>query len=189
MAIVGDDDIAKTKFLEIIFGKIKPLSGTIEWGITVKPNYLPNNNLEFFQNSETIIEWISKWPLNNSTKETKDNSDSRMRSFLGRMLFSNDSVFKNVNVTSGGEKVRLMLSKLMLEESNFLIFDQPLDHLDSESIDSLIEAIKTYKGSSIFTTYNHTMIRDCANVILEIRPTESFIFYGDLEEYEKLILK
>ena len=152
-------------------------------------NYLPNNNLEFFQNSETIIEWISKWPLNNSTKETKDNSDSRMRSFLGRMLFSNDSVFKNVNVTSGGEKVRLMLSKMMLEESNFLIFDQPLDHLDSESIDSLIEAIKTYKGSSIFTTYNHTMIRDCANVILEIRPTESFIFYGDLEEYEKLILK
>ena len=189
LAIVGDDDIAKTKFLEIIFGKIKPLSGTIEWGITVKPNYLPNNNLEFFQNSETIIQWISKWPLNNSTKETKDNSDSRMRSFLGRMLFSNDSVFKNVNVTSGGEKVRLMLSKLMLEESNFLIFDQPLDHLDSESIDSLIEAIKTYKGSSIFTTYNHTMIRDCANVILEIRPTESFIFYGDLEEYEKLILK
>ncbi|MDC8920149.1 ABC-F family ATP-binding cassette domain-containing protein [Metamycoplasma hyosynoviae] len=185
MAIIGEDDIAKTKFLEIIFGKLKPTSGTVEWGITIKPNYFPNNNLEFFQNDETILEWISKWPLNNSTQETKDNSDSRMRGFLGRMLFSNDSVFKQVKYTSGGEKVRLMFSKLMLEESNFLIFDQPLDHLDSESIDSLIDAIKDYKSSCLFTTYNQTMIKECSNVILEIKPKESFLFYGDLEEYEK----
>ncbi|SYV90256.1 Uncharacterized ABC transporter ATP-binding protein HI_0658 [Metamycoplasma alkalescens] len=108
-----------------------------------------------------------------------------MRAFLGRMLFSNDSVFKNVQVTSGGEKVRLMMSKLMLEESNFLIFDQPLDHLDSESIDSLIEGIKSYKSSCIFTTYNRAMIKECANVILEIKEKESFLFYGNLDEYEK----
>ncbi|WP_412031812.1 ABC-F family ATP-binding cassette domain-containing protein [Metamycoplasma buccale] len=185
MVIIGEDDIAKTRLLEILIGKIKPLSGDVNWGITIKPNYFPNNNLEYFAQKETILEWISKWPLNNSTQETKDNSDSRMRSFLGRMLFSNDSVFKDVTVTSGGEKVRLMFSKLMLEESNFLIFDQPLDHLDSESIDSLIEAIKTYKGSCIFTTYNRAMIKECANVILEIKPNESYLFYGSLEEYEK----
>lgn len=185
MVVIGDDDIAKTKFLEIIAGKIKPTSGTVAWGITIKPNYFPNNNLEYFKNDETILEWISKWTLNNTTQETKDNSDSRMRSFLGRMLFSNDSVFKKIQVTSGGEKVRLMFSKLMLEESNFLIFDQPLDHLDSESIDSLISAIKDYKSSCIFTTYNRAMIKECANVILEIKPKESFLFYGELEDYEK----
>ncbi len=78
-----------------------------------------------------------------------------------------------------------MFSKLMLEESNFLIFDQPLDHLDSESIDSLISAIKDYKSSCIFTTYNRAMIKECANVILEIKPKESFLFYGELEDYEK----
>ncbi|TPR54334.1 ABC-F family ATP-binding cassette domain-containing protein [Metamycoplasma neophronis] len=185
MVIIGNDDIAKTRLLEILMGRRQPTSGTVNWGITITPNYFPNNNLEYFKESETILEWISKWPLNNSTQETKDNSDSRMRAFLGRMLFSNDSVFKNVTVTSGGEKVRLMMSKLMLEESNFLIFDQPLDHLDSESIDSLIEAIKSYKSSCIFTTYNRAMIKDCASVILEIKPKASFLFYGNLDEYEE----
>lgn len=185
MVIIGNDDIAKTRLLEILMGKRKPTSGTVEWGITIKPNYFPNNNLEYFKEPMSIMDWISKWPLNNTTQETKDNSDSRMRAFLGRMLFSNDSVFKNVNVTSGGEKVRLMMAKLMLEESNFLIFDQPLDHLDSESIDSLIEAIKNYKSSCIFTTYNRAMIKECASVILEIKPTSSYLFYGTLEEYEE----
>lgn len=185
MVIIGNDDIAKTRLLEILMGKRKPTSGTVEWGITIKPNYFPNNNLEYFKEPMSIMDWISKWPLNNTTQETKDNSDSRMRAFLGRMLFSNDSVFKNVNVTSGGEKVRLMMAKLMLEESNFLIFDQPLDHLDSESINSLIEAIKNYKSSCIFTTYNRAMIKECASVILEIKPTSSYLFYGTLEEYEE----
>lgn len=185
MVVIGDDDIAKTRLLEILMGKIKPTSGEVSWGITIKPNYFPSNNSEYFEEDETILEWIAKWPLSNSTQETKDNSDSRMRSFLGRMLFSNDSVFKKVKVTSGGEKVRLMFSKLMIEESNFLIFDQPLDHLDSEAIDALIEALKSYKGSAIFTTYNQAMINECATIILEIKPQESFLFYGNLEEYEK----
>lgn len=185
MVIIGNDDIAKTRLLEILIGKRKPTSGTVEWGITIFPNYFPSNNQEYFQESETIIDWLSKWPLNNTTQETRDNSDARIRAFLGRMLFSNDSVFKNVQVTSGGEKVRLMMSKLMLEESNFLIFDQPLDHLDSESIDSLIEGIKSYKSSCIFTTYNRAMIKECANVLLEIKPKSSFLFYGNLDEYEE----
>ncbi len=108
-----------------------------------------------------------------------------MRGFLGRMLFSGDTVFKKANVTSGGEKARLMFSRMMLKESNFLLFDQPLDHLDTESIDSVIEGIKSYKSGCIFTTYNRALIRDAANVILELKANGSFIFRGSLEEYER----
>ncbi|CRH25023.1 ABC transporter ATP-binding protein [Chlamydia trachomatis] len=101
------------------------------------------------------------------------------------MLFNGDQVFKNVQVTSGGEKVRLMFSKMMLTESNFLIFDQPLDHLDSESIDSVIEGLQSYNSGLIFTTYNRAMIKKVANVILDIRSDASYIFKGTLEEYEQ----
>ena len=185
VALVGPDDIAKTKLLDILFGKLKPTSGKVTWGTTVTPDYFPNQNLDFFKDEETILEWISKWPLDNKIAENKDNADSRMRSFLGRMLFSNDSVFKKANVTSGGEKARLMFSRMMLRESNFLLFDQPLDHLDTESIDSVVEAIREYKSSCIFTTYNRALIKEAANVILEIRGDSSFIFRGPLDEYER----
>ncbi|NQZ66169.1 MAG: ABC-F family ATP-binding cassette domain-containing protein [Mycoplasmatales bacterium] len=185
IALIGPDDIAKTKLMEILIGKTKPTSGNVTWGTTITPDYFPNNNDEFFDNEEDIMEWISKWPLDNKIEENKDNADSRMRSFLGRMLFSGDSVFKKAKATSGGEKARLMFSRLMLRESNFILFDQPLDHLDTESIDSVIEGIKEYKSSTIFTTYNRALIKEVANVILEIKPNSSFIFRGDLEEYER----
>jgi len=107
-----------------------------------------------------------------------------MRSFLGRMLFTGDSALKSVKGLSGGEKARLMMAKMMLTESNFLLLDQPLDHLDTESIDSVIEGLKDYKSSAMFTTYNRAFIRDVANVILEIKEDSSFIFRGSLEEYE-----
>lgn len=186
MVIIGEDDIAKTRLIQILNGELKPTSGTFSWGQTIKTSYFPNDNSEYFNNGETILEWITKWPSLNSTEETKDNSDSRMRSFLGRMLFSNDSVFKKVKITSGGEKARLMFSRMMLLESNFIILDQPLDHLDTESIDSVIEGIKSYKGGAIFTTYNRAFINQCANVILELQEVDkSFIFRGTLEEYEE----
>lgn len=108
-----------------------------------------------------------------------------MRSFLGRMLFSGDSVFKNTRDCSGGEKARLMFSRMMLRESNFLVLDQPLDHLDTESIDSVIEALKEYKSGCIFTTYNRALIREASNVIFELKTDSSFIFRGDLDEYER----
>lgn len=188
MVIVGEDDIAKTRLLECIMGIKKPASGTIEWGQTITPSYFPNDNTKYFQTSENILEWISKWPLENKEKENQENDDARMRGFLGRMLFSNDSVFKKVNVTSGGEKARLMFSRMMLLESNFIILDQPLDHLDTESIDSVIEGVKQYKGGAIFTTYNRAFVNQCADVILELQsPQRSFLFRGTLEEYEELI--
>ncbi|WP_322908985.1 ABC-F family ATP-binding cassette domain-containing protein [Mycoplasmopsis felis] len=188
MVIVGEDDIAKTRLLECIMGIKKPASGTIEWGQTITPSYFPNDNTKYFQTSENILEWISKWPLENKEKENQENDDARMRGFLGRMLFSNDSVFKKVSVTSGGEKARLMFSRMMLLESNFIILDQPLDHLDTESIDSVIEGVKQYKGGAIFTTYNRAFVNQCADVILELQsPQRSFLFRGTLEEYEELI--
>ncbi|CCP24006.1 ABC-F family ATP-binding cassette domain-containing protein [Mycoplasmopsis cynos] len=189
MVIVGEDDIAKTRLLECLYGIKKPTSGTIEWGQTITPSYFPNDNSKFFETDETILEWISKWPLENKEKVNQENDDARMRGFLGRMLFSNDSVFKKVNVTSGGEKARLMFSRMMLLESNFLILDQPLDHLDTESIDSVIEGVNNYKGGAIFTTYNRAFVNQCANVILELQsPEKSFIFRGTLEEYEQIML-
>lgn len=186
MVIIGEDDIAKTRLLQILVGELQPTSGTVSWGQTIKHSYFPNENSKYFENDETILEWISKWPIENSTQETKDNSDSRMRGFLGRMLFSNDTVFKKVKVTSGGEKARLMFSRMMLLESNFIILDQPLDHLDAESIDSVIEGVQSYRGGAIFTTYNRAFVNQCANVILELQsPQKSFLFRGTLEEYDE----
>lgn len=188
MVIVGDDDIAKTRLLECIMGVKQPTSGTIEWGQTITPSYFPNDNSKFFETNENILEWISKWPLENKEKENQENDDARMRGFLGRMLFSNDSVFKKVNVTSGGEKARLMFSRMMLLESNFIVLDQPLDHLDTESIDSVIEGVKNYRGGAIFTTYNRAFVNQCADVILELQSaTKSFLFRGTLEEYEEIM--
>lgn len=106
-----------------------------------------------------------------------------MRSFLGKMLFSGESVFKAVSTLSGGEKARLMFSRMMLRDANCLIFDQPLDHLDAESIDAVIEAIAKYESVVMFTTYNRALIRT-ANVILELKPDASYLFRGPLEEYE-----
>ena len=184
VALIGVDDIIKTKLMDLLIGNLKPSSGKIIWGQTITPNYFQNNNLEFFDIDEDILTWISKWPLKNKIAENKDNANLRMRSFLGRMLFSSDSVFKKVKNTSGGEKSRLMFSKMMLQESNFLMFDQPLDHLDAESIDSFIEGLNKYKSSCIFTTYNRALIKKVANVILEIKDNKLFIFRGSLEEYE-----
>ena len=185
VALIGPDDIAKTKLLEILNGDLKATSGNVFWGQTIKQDMYHNQNDKFFSKNESILDWISQWPLHNEeTKENKDNSDSRMRSFLGRMLFTGDSALKSVKGLSGGEKARLMMAKMMLTESNFLLMDQPLDHLDTESIDSVIEGLKSYKSSAIFTTYNRAFIRDVANVILEIKNNSSFIFRGSLEEYE-----
>ncbi|CAC13863.1 ABC TRANSPORTER ATP-BINDING PROTEIN [Mycoplasmopsis pulmonis] len=185
LVIIGNDDLAKTKLIEVILGIEKPSSGKVEWGQTIKTSYFPLNNDNYFNNDLSILDWISQFPLTNELEANKDNSDHRMRSFLGRMLFSGETVFKRVNVTSGGEKARLMFSKMMLEESNFIILDQPLDHLDTESIDSVIKGLKEYKSSCIFTTYNRALIKKVANVILELKENESYIFRVNLDEYEK----
>ncbi len=185
LALIGPDDIAKTKLLEILMGIEKPTSGEVKWGSTITPDYFPNDNSKYFEKSMSIMDWISKWPLDNKEEANKDNSDSRMRNFLGRMLFKGDSALKDVSKTSGGEKARLMFARMMLRESNFLVLDQPLDHLDTESIDSVIEGIENYKSALIYTTYNRSLINKTATMILEIKSDSSFLFRGTLEEYER----
>ncbi|QBY87527.1 ABC-F family ATP-binding cassette domain-containing protein [Mesomycoplasma hyopneumoniae] len=187
MVIFAEDDLVRTKLLEILTGKEMPTSGTISWGSTIKFDYLPANNDSFFNGDLDLLSWISQWPSLNLQPENKDNSTQRMRGFLGRMFFNGDQVFKKVSVTSGGEKVRLMFAKMMLSESNFLLFDQPLNHLDSESIDSFIEALKLYDSGVIFTTFNLALINEVANVILDIKEDSAIFFQGNLAEYEKKI--
>lgn len=187
MVIFAEDDLVKTKLLEILTGKEMPTSGTISWGSTIKFDYLPANNDSFFNGDLDLLSWISQWPSLNLQPENKDNSTQRMRGFLGRMFFNGEQVFKKVSVTSGGEKVRLMFAKMMLSESNFLLFDQPLNHLDSESIDSFIEALKLYDSGVIFTTFNLALINEVANVILDIKEDSAIFFQGNLAEYEKKI--
>lgn len=184
LAVIGDDDIAKTKFLEILVGKEKNFTGSFKWGSTIKPEYFPSDNSEYFREDMPMIDWLRLWPVHNETEERKDISDQRMRAFLGKMLFSGDTVFKDVQKLSGGEKARLMFSRMMLIDSNAIIFDQPLDHLDTESIDAVIESINKYASVAIFTTYNRALIRE-SNVILEIKNDSSFIFRGTLDEYEE----
>ena len=185
LAIIGPDDIAKTVLLEILMGIKQPTSGEVKWGSTITADYFPNDNSAYFKKQMPITEWIAQWPIENKIEANKDNSDSRMRAFLGRMLFGGDSALKDVSKTSGGEKARLMFSRMMLKESNFLVLDQPLDHLDTESIDSVIEGMNAYDSGIAFTTYNRALIKKTATMILEIKNNESFLFKGNLDEYEK----
>ena len=184
VAIIGDDDIAKTKFLEILAGQENQYEGQFKWGQTIQTEYFPIDNSSYFDSNLKMIDWLRLWPVDNEKAEDQDISDHRMRSFLGKMLFSGESVFKEVSNLSGGEKARLMFARMMLRDANCLLFDQPLEHLDSESIDAVIEAINKYESIVLFTTYNHALIKE-ANVIFELKNNASYIFRGTLAEYEE----
>ncbi len=175
LVILGEDDIAKSRLLDILAGVIQPTSGMVKWGSTITTDYFPIDNTELFNNDLTILKWLGQWD--------QEDDEPKLRGFLGRMLFSADSVFKKVNACSGGEKVRLMMAAMMLRDSNAIIFDQPLDHLDTESIDSVIEGLRQYKSSCIFTTYNKAFANEAANTILHLGSKGSLFFRGTLEEY------
>ena len=142
-------------------GEEKYDRGTIEWGKTIKPGYLPQDNNLYFENDKNIMEWIG------SFYDIKD--ETILRGFLGRMLFSGEDVFKKVRVLSGGEKARCMLSKLMLEESNFLILDEPTNHLDLESITSLNKALENFSGEILFTSRDYELNNTITNRVIEIK--------------------
>ncbi|MDD3241604.1 MAG: ATP-binding cassette domain-containing protein [Bacilli bacterium] len=162
IAFVGNDDIAKTLLFEILNGNEKYDSGEIVWGKTVTKSYFPQDNSEFFQKDETIMEWIGHYY--NIDDETV------LRGFLGRMLFSGEEVFKKVPVLSGGEKARCMFSKCMLEANNLLILDEPTNHLDLESITSLNNGLIKYDSELLFASHDHQFVSTIANRIIEILP-------------------
>ena len=160
IAILANNDMVKTTLFNILSGKDKYDKGSIEWGKTIVPGYLPQDNTEYFDVDKNIIEWIGQY------YDIKD--ETVLRGFLGRMLFSGDDVFKKVNVLSGGEKMRCMLSKLMLEGPNFLILDEPTNHLDLESITSLNKGLINFQGEVLFTSRDYELNSTVANRIIEI---------------------
>ena len=161
IAVLADNEIAKTVLFQIISGELEPDSGEIVWGTTITKSYFPKDNAYLFNSNESITDWLRQY--------SKDPDETYVRSFLGRMLFSGDEALKEVNVLSGGEKVRCVLSKMMLSGANFLIFDEPTNHLDMESITSLNEGMKKFTGNLIFTSHDHELTQTVANRIIDIK--------------------
>ena len=161
IAIAGLDNIAKTTLFKILMGEEKEEHGSIEWGKTITTSYFPQDNTSFFTSDASIMEWIGQY-------YTVDD-ETVLRGFLGRMLFSGEEVFKKVPVLSGGEKARCMLSKIMLEQNNFLILDEPTNHLDLESITSLNNGLMKFNGELLFASHDHQLNETVANRIIEIK--------------------
>ena len=161
IAFVGENEIANTTLFKIIMGEMEPDEGSYKWGVTITTSYFPMDNSEYFNGcSLNLVEWLSQY--------TTETTETFMRGFLGRMLFSGDDVYKEVQVLSGGEKVRCMLSRMMLYGSNALVLDQPTNHLDMESITALNEGLINFKGNMLFASHDHEFINTIANRIIEI---------------------
>lgn len=160
IAFVGPNTQAVTTLFKILAGEMEPDEGTYKWGVTTTQSYFPKDNTKDFSKDETIVEWLTQY--------SDDKDATYVRGFLGRMLFSGDDALKKVGVLSGGEKVRCMLSKLMISGANILILDEPTNHLDMESITALNEALKDFSGALLFTSQDHQFVQTTANRIMEI---------------------
>ena len=161
IAFLADNENAKTVLFQIIAGEIEPDEGELIWGTTITQNYFPKDNNYLFETNENITDWLRKY--------SKDPDETYVRSFLGRMLFSGDEALKEVKVLSGGEKVRCVLSKMMLSGANFLIFDEPTNHLDMESITAVNNGMQNFKGNILFTSHDHQLMQTVANRIIDIK--------------------
>ena len=163
IAFIGDNEIALTTMLQILAEELEPDSGSIKWGVSTSRSYFPKDNSEYFNGCDlSILQWLSQY--------SKDITETYLRGFLGRMLFSGDDVYKPVQVLSGGEKVRCMLSRMMLYGSNVLILDQPTNHLDLESITAVNNGLVEFKSNVFFTSHDHEFVQTVANRIIEITP-------------------
>ncbi|KMK97375.1 ABC-F family ATP-binding cassette domain-containing protein [Rossellomorea marisflavi] len=162
IALVGKNEIAKTTLFKILSGEMEPDSGSFKWGVTTSQAYFPNDNSKYFEGSEqTLVDWLRQY-------SPDDESETFLRGFLGRMLFSGEEVLKKPGVLSGGEKVRCMLSKMMLSSSNVLMLDEPTNHLDLESITALNNGLINFKGAMIFASHDHQFVQTIANRIIEL---------------------
>jgi ATPase subunit of ABC transporter with duplicated ATPase domains len=166
IAFLSRNPLALTTFFEIINGRIKADAGKYEWGTTITAAYLPNDNTEFFTGSLNLMDWLRQFVPPN----TKDVDEDFIRGFLGKMLFSGDEILKKTNVLSGGEKVRCMVSKMMLQNPNVVMLDEPTNHLDLESITAFNDGMLTFPGIVLLTTHDHQFMQTVANRIIEITP-------------------
>jgi ATPase subunit of ABC transporter with duplicated ATPase domains len=161
IAFLADNENAKTVLFQILAGELEPDEGSVTWGTTITSNYFPKDNNYLFESDLSITDWLRQY--------SKDPDETYVRSFLGRMLFSGEEALKKVNVLSGGEKVRCVLSKMMLSGANLLIFDEPTNHLDMESITALNEGMKKFNGILLFTSHDHQLTQTVANRIIDIK--------------------
>ena len=167
VAFVGSNEFAKTTLFRILAGELEPDEGTYKWGVTTSQSYFPKDNTKEFDNDDTIVDWLTQY------SEIKD--ATYVRGFLGRMLFAGEDGVKKVRVLSGGEKVRCMLSKLMISGANVLLLDEPTDHLDMESITALNNGLIKFPGVLLFSSRDHQIVQTTANRIIEILPNGSII--------------
>ena len=175
IAFIGNNEIAVTALFKILMGEMEPDEGSFKWGSTTSVSYFPNDNSEFFNDCElSILDWMRQY--------SKDETESYLRGFLGRMLFSGDDVFKPVNVLSGGEKVRCMFSRMMLFGSNALVLDQPTDHLDLESITAVNHGLSDFKGNVLLYTHDYEMMNTVANRVITLKESGISDFSGKYEE-------
>ena len=177
IAFVGENEIANTTLFKIIMGELEPDEGSYKWGVTITSSYFPMDNSEYFNGCTlNLVDWLSQY--------TSETTESFMRGFLGRMLFSGDDVYKEVQVLSGGEKVRCMLSRMMLYGSNVLVLDQPTNHLDLESITAVNEGLMNFKGNVLFASHDHEFIQTIANRIIEFKTDGTMVDrLGTYDEY------
>lgn len=164
IAFISENELAVTTLFQIIMGELEPDEGTFKWGVSTSQSYFPKDNNRYFDGCElNILDWLKQY--------SEDNDSSYLRGFLGKMLFSGDDVLKPVNVLSGGEKVRCMLSRMMMFGANVLVMDQPTNHLDLEAITAVNNGMIDFKGNILFSSHDHQFIETIANRIIELRET------------------
>ncbi|EDP95102.1 ATP-binding cassette domain-containing protein [Kordia algicida OT-1] len=178
VAVISKNSRATTAFYEIINDKINADAGTYKWGVTTSQAYLPVDNSEYFDNDLTLVDWLRQWA---TTEEERE--EVYVRGFLGKMIFSGEEALKTARVLSGGEKVRCMLSRMMMIRANVLMLDEPTNHLDLESITAFNNSLKNFKGTVLFTTHDHEFAQTVANRIIELTPTGVIDRYSTFDDY------
>jgi len=178
VAIISRDSRATTAFYEIINGNRKADSGSFQWGITTNQSYLPADNASFFTEDINLVDWLRQW-----AKTEEEREEVNIRGFLGKMLFSGEEALKKCTVLSGGEKVRCMLSRMMLMRANVVMLDEPTNHLDLESITTFNNSLKNFKGTVLFTTHDHEFAETVANRVIELTPKGNIDRYLTFDDY------
>jgi ATPase subunit of ABC transporter with duplicated ATPase domains len=184
IAIVSDDSLAVTTFFQILMNIQSATSGSFKFGQTITPAYLPNENSSYFNTDDNLIDWLRQY-------SDGEKDEVYIRGFLGKMLFSGQETLKKCNVLSGGEKVRCMVSRMMLQGANLLILDEPTNHLDLESITAFNNSLKDFPGTVLFTSHDHTFTQTIANRVLELKPdgfVDTLSTYDDYLEKKQLVM-
>ena len=182
VVFIGENELAQTTLFRILMGELEPDEGSFKWGSTTTQSYLPKDNSQYFDGCTlSLLDWMRQF--------SADPSETYLRGFLGRMLFSGDDIFKPVNVLSGGEKVRCMLSRMMLSGANVVLMDQPTNHLDLESITAVNNGLVAFPGNILLASHDHEMLQSVGNRVIEFLPDGTILdrvgTYEDYLEYRK----